>query len=172
MQVRRASETDAAVVAALHAQSWRETYAGLMPDEFLNGRVDRDRAEVWRQRLGHDAASWVVLLAVDNGGPDAENFAGFVALTPDTDDRAVLLDNLHVAANQQSRGLGAELLRVARSTARDLWPARELCLWVLTENTRAARFYEREGGIPDGTRRDTFRGGFSLDETRYVWRQP
>jgi len=33
--IRAATPTDAAGIAAVHVQSWRDTYAGLLPDEFL-----------------------------------------------------------------------------------------------------------------------------------------
>ncbi len=94
---------------------------------------------------------------------------GFVALTLDANG-AVLLDNLHVAAEKQGQGVGRELLQIARATADEIWPRRELYLWVLSDNVRAARFYEREGAVLAGTRQETFPAGFTLSETRYAWR--
>jgi ribosomal protein S18 acetylase RimI-like enzyme len=174
VQIRRAAADDAAAIAAVHAQSWRDTYAGVMPDEFLSGPVEQERAELWRQRLSDQNTSWVVMLAVESMPqvPDSERLVGFVALSPAPDGDGVLLDNLHVAAGRQGRGVGAELLRLARETSRTLWPGRELFLWVLTANKGAARFYSREGGVPDGTQLSQFSAGFALDATRYTWREP
>ena len=40
---RPAAAGDAAAIAALHVESWRTAYRGLVPDEFLAGPVERDR---------------------------------------------------------------------------------------------------------------------------------
>jgi hypothetical protein len=43
---------------------------------------------------------------------------------------------------------------------------RDPMLWVLADNPRARRFYEREGWRPEGTRIDTVRGT-DVEETLY-----
>ena len=171
--MRRAVRSDAAGIANLHAGSWRRTYVGIMPSEFLAGPVDADRAGLWTVRLSEARNRWHVTVAVDDSSAgELEQLAGFVALAPDEAGDGVLLDNLHVAPDQQGKGVGGQLLHAALNTSAQLWPRRDLYLWVLTANTGAARFYERHGGVGDGTRTETFPVGFRLEETRYVWRKP
>ncbi|MFI6120860.1 GNAT family N-acetyltransferase [Streptomyces sp. NPDC051064] len=43
-----------------------------------------------------------------------------------------------------------------------------MSLWVLKENTRARRFYERAGFRPDGTEETFEAGGAVIPELRYV----
>ncbi len=38
IQIRPATLEDATAIAAIHVQSWRETYAGIMPEEVI-GRL-------------------------------------------------------------------------------------------------------------------------------------
>ena len=146
---------------------------GMMPSEFLAGPVDADRAALWSVRLSEARNRWHVTVAVDDSSAGRlERLVGFVALAPDEAGDGVLLDNLHVAADQQGKGVGGQLLHAALSTSAQLWPGRDLYLWVLTANTGAARFYERHGGVAGGTRTETFPAGFRVEETRYVWRKP
>lgn len=43
-----------------------------------------------------------------------------------------------------------------------------MLLWVLAENARARRFYERAGGRVAGERRDEI-GGVAVQEVRHAW---
>lgn len=44
----------------------------------------------------------------------------------------------------------------------------EMALWVLKENWRARRFYERAGFLPDGAEEPFEVGGAVVPEVRYV----
>ncbi len=58
----------------------------------------------------------------------------------------VWLEHLGVAADAQGSGLAPLLV----AEARNAYPGREMHLWVLTDNARARRFYEREGWVATG----------------------
>ena len=57
-----------------------------------------------------------------------------------------LLDNLHVGAEHQRRGLGARLLALTAQAVSERPQQTGLYLWVLEQNLSAQAFYEAHGG--------------------------
>jgi acetyltransferase (GNAT) family protein len=49
---RQAEVADADVIAVLHVASWRETYSGILPDQFLDELSVEVRSAMWRGVLG------------------------------------------------------------------------------------------------------------------------
>src|SRR5262249_61767409 len=76
------------------------------------------------------------------------------------------LSALHVDPDAWGTGIGRALIAQARA---DLAAAGadEAQLWVLAGNTRADRFYARDGWTTDGTRRSDTVWGVSVDEIAY-----
>ena len=146
-RIRRATEDDAPGIAAVHVESWRAAYRGVMPDDVLDSlSVDRRERE-WRPRLGPDAPS--VAFVAEHGG----RIVGFCAVAPSRDDDAgegvAEVGALYVAQAAWRRGIGSLLVSAARDELREAG-YRELTLWVLPENAPALAFYERLGFEPDG----------------------
>ena len=56
-----AGPAEASALAEIHVCSWRETYAGLLPDAFLNRLSVERQAARWRAQLGRQGAGEVVL---------------------------------------------------------------------------------------------------------------
>lgn len=161
--IRDGAATDAEAVAALHAESWRTTYAGFLPPEALGDGLAEERRELWAIRLtvdyGEPANTPLLLIAEADGEP-----VGFAYLVPEPDGR-VLLDNLHVRPDLTGRGIGALLLREALARTRSA----PLYLEVLAANTRAVAFYEREGGVRTDERDCELPGVGALPEHEYSW---
>jgi hypothetical protein len=90
---RPAQPSDAGAVAALHAQSWRESYRGAFLDAFLDGDLVGERLRVWRERLDRPPADQLVQLAVEGA-----ELLGFVCAYGARDPEwGSFVDNLHVA---------------------------------------------------------------------------
>ncbi|MCY4370896.1 MAG: hypothetical protein OXF41_16100 [bacterium] len=51
MRIREATEADIPSLARVHVDSWRSTYAGIVPDEYLSGLSYRDRESFWEAVL-------------------------------------------------------------------------------------------------------------------------
>lgn len=159
--IRPATPADAPAIARVHVTSWRETYAGLMPNEFL----DRMTNEKTRQRR---EASWehiisqrleTVLVAEQEGAVVA--FVS-VGAARDHPGYAAELMTLYALKSAQGQGLGralfAEILRTLRADG-----IRNLALWVLDANPTRA-WYLRQGGREAGEKVDG-----ELREVRVVW---
>jgi GNAT superfamily N-acetyltransferase len=139
VQFRLADESDAAAVAALHADSWRRHYRGAYADAFLDGDVVSDRLAVWEQRLSSsDPRLWTVL-AQDDG------LVGFAHAMLEADPTwGALVENLHVVSDRKRGGIGSQLM--ARCGEFAAGHDTGLYLWVLEQNTAAQAFYAARGG--------------------------
>jgi hypothetical protein len=51
VHIRTAQVTDAAAIAAVHVDSWRTTYQGIVPGDFLARLSYEQRESLWRQIL-------------------------------------------------------------------------------------------------------------------------
>lgn len=162
--MRRALQSDARAIAALHIASWRATYTAELTPAFLDALDLDERVALWRERL---ARPDLHVLVVDEG----ETIVGFCASgfaeTPEGGAAPWEILNLHIDPRHQGAGLGKRLFDAAVDLARD-HGARKLILWVVDTNDRARAFYERRGMRPDGGRQTHPVGdGGSLVEVRY-----
>lgn len=78
---------------------------------------------------------------------------------------------INVRPDAWGRGLARPLLRAGESSLVQLG-YRHAVLWVVTDNIRARRFYERAGWQADGGERTDTRFGPALAELRYQRRLP
>jgi ribosomal protein S18 acetylase RimI-like enzyme len=160
--VRPATEADARAIAEIRVETWRATYAGIVPQSVLD-RMDVDRTV---EGICGILASDTRVLVVDT--PDS-GVAGYTFVAPARDDDAAGLgeiEAIYVRPDAQGRGLGGQLLA---ASAEDLAALGfdTLVLWVLTDNAPARGFYEHAGFVPDGTARTLDFDGESIEEIRY-----
>lgn len=142
LRFRVARPTDAAAVAALHADSWRRHYRGAYSDAYLDGDVVTDRMDIWQDRLRDTTGRGHTLLAEERGVA-----VGFVHTILEEDPVwGALLDNLHVTSSHKRRGIGARLLTLSAEIVVERAPGSGLFLWVLEQNRAAQAFYEALGG--------------------------
>ena len=141
LAVRPAIIEDAAAIARVHIQSWRETYSRLVePGELDELSVER-RAERWEQILSDEQ---VQVLVAEIGG----ELIGFASASPSTEPdapRPLVLEAIYALAEHHGSGAGQQLLDAAIGDS----PA---SLFVAEDNPRATRFYERNGFLFDGAR--------------------
>lgn len=167
IQLRAARPTDAAAIAAIHADTWQETYARLLPPAALKAMDYDSRLAFWKKTLVHSPQG--VFIAED----DALGPMGFVSSGQSRDPIRIETGNfrgeiyaLYVRPVCQGMGLGQQLLESAIvNLGRAGYSA--VMLWVLADNS-ACKFYERMGGQPISERMEDF-AGQSLREIAYGW---
>lgn len=163
--IRPAVAADAATIAAIHCESWRDAYAGLLDPAYLAGPVEADRRAVWADRFSNPSPTQTVLLAETVSG-DA---AGFVCLFRDHDPRwGSLVDNLHVRPVLRGRSIGEQLLRAAVAP---LGADEAFHLWVFEANAGGVRFYQRLGGCVAGRAPDDMPAARGAPILRMVWQR-
>jgi diamine N-acetyltransferase len=156
---RMATPADAALMAALGARSFTETFGHLYTPDNLAAFLENHSADKWRAELADP--TFAVRLAEEDGAP-----AGYCKLGPPSlpfEPRGVPaeLRQLYVLRPWQGRGVAAVLMDWAIGEARGRG-AGELYLSVFIDNHRARRFYARYGFEPVG--RYDFMVGSHADE--------
>jgi GNAT superfamily N-acetyltransferase len=161
--LRQAEPEDAMAVARVHVRAWQVGYRGLLPEEYLNHL----RPEEWALRYDFaslDPLKPRTIVEVEGGA-----VRGFATTMPSRD--ADLPEHgelcaLYVDPVCWGRGFGVELMAAARA---QLLESGFRCgvLWVLAGNERAARFYRRNGWVPDGRCKTDFMHGVEVNEVRY-----
>lgn len=162
--LRRALPIDAPAIAGVHVETWRDTYAGVVPDRYLIGMNEADQTRFWQRRITGNPARQHLLVA-ECGGV----LAGFVDCGPSRFAKLPFdgeIFALYVAGDWQGMGIGRSLVAGAfESLIGEKWPA--ALVWVLSANP-ARFFYEALGGRLVGERQESFAGAL-LDETAYGW---
>lgn len=163
MRVRPARPEDAAAVAEVHVRTWQAAYGHVFGAERLAAVDIGERRARWEERLSAPDPRWHLLVAED----DAGDVVGFATAGPSRDAEGEgELYAIYVVREAWGGGAGPELIRtVAERLREDGLPT--ATLWVLEDNPRAQRFYEREGWRPDGVRREIEHLGVLTSEIRY-----
>jgi ribosomal protein S18 acetylase RimI-like enzyme len=168
---RIANAADAAGLARVHVTSWHETYTGLVPDELLSTLSIEHRTTVWKRMLDDPSSFNGLRIFVSEcrgeivgfGSCGKQRAAILAAIGLDAEVEAI-----YVLRSSQGRGVGRALVR---TMAADLFRRghRGMSLWVLRENAKARRFYERLGGVVVAEKEERRAGGV-LVEVAYGWR--
>jgi len=148
LEIRPVEPADLPRVAAIHVDSWRAAYRGLIPDEILDSLSVESRVAAWEKWLANpDSRIWVAVRG--------DRTVGFSRLRPATESDGPAdfaeVSHLYLDPSDYASGVGAPLFERALEFAR-AHPHQGVVLWVLERNTRARRFYERRGFAADGAR--------------------
>jgi ribosomal protein S18 acetylase RimI-like enzyme len=159
--IRSASTADAAQIAGVMRDSWYAAYDGIIAPEILHRATAPDGGA--RIRQSFRTRPWQRMLVAT--GSDISEVAGYASYGPETDvlnapwphpltadgagGRVAELYALYVRPACWSTGTGRALMdRVLARTGAAGYQS--ITLWVLRDNERARRFYERAGFAPDG----------------------
>lgn len=162
--IRRAEISDAAGIARAHVDSWRETYLGQIPDEFLASLSYERRQARWEQDLNLPDPR-VVTFVVEQG----REIVGICTVGPE---RGLLpaydgeLWGIYLLHKCQKLGLGRELFLTGARHLHNCGFER-MMLWVLDSNPTRG-FYERMGGVLAGEQPIEI-GGLTYREVAYGW---
>ena len=163
IEIRPATETDIPAIAKVLVDTWRSTFRGKLPSDFLDNMSYAHQAErhlrmfrkpdsiyhVAADPLGH-------IIGFANGGPTRH---------PDFQYQNELYA-IYVLASHQGSGIGTTLFR---ALVDDLHRSNRtgLIVWVLINNPNLP-FYERHGGTAIG-RRPIALGSATVEEVAYGW---
>ena len=164
--IRAANRADAGPIARVHVDSWRTTYEGIVPAEYLAGLSYRDRESRWNEALTMDQLATSIFVAETEGG----DVVGFADGGPEREgDRTYRGERfaIYLLQEHQNKGLGRHLVSaVAQRLLDDGFSS--MLVWVLEDNRRACRFYESLGGERIGQKTVAV-GGTDFEEVSYGW---
>jgi GNAT superfamily N-acetyltransferase len=156
IEIRLARPDDADAIARAHVDAWRVGYRGLFPDEFLDSaefedtRFERWRSGAWGQEDGSQLFVPVLdghVVGFGHAGPErvepaCDASGGEIPPAPEAERGEVYGFYVHPTA--WGSGVASPLMAACtESLIRAGFPA--AVLWVLRDNPRARRFYERAG---------------------------
>ncbi|SOR77970.1 ribosomal-protein-alanine acetyltransferase [Streptomyces chartreusis NRRL 3882] len=167
VRIREMTLADCDRVAEIRVRGWQSAYRGLVPQSYLDGLSVAADAERRRGHLTQAAAGVVNLVAEDTGG----EVVGWACHGPYQDGELLTSDAelyaIYVHPEQVGHGAGQALLAESVARCAAAGHGRQL-LWVLKENRRARRFYERAGFHADGAEEPFEVGGTEVPEVRYA----
>ncbi|MFJ2564345.1 GNAT family N-acetyltransferase [Streptomyces sp. NPDC087568] len=163
------TEADVPAVSAIRVTGWQAAYDGIVPRSFLDDMTVEE--DIQQRRRHFDSSkggttSTTDLVAVDTHG----RVVGWACLGRSGGDGTSAavgeLYALYVQPSLVGTGIGRTLLDAVHAQAR-VRGFSLMLLWVLTDNTRARRFYERAGYTADGAVQADDYDGVSVPEVRY-----
>jgi ribosomal protein S18 acetylase RimI-like enzyme len=163
---RPATPADAAAIARVHVDAWRETYRGLVPAGYLAALSYAERERMWTEALGERGERRGVIYVAEAPTGRVVGFASGGRERGGDPVHTGEVYALYVLAEHQGRGVGRALLaRVFEALAAAGFPS--ALLWVLEANPSRG-FYERLGGRR--LRSQTIEiAGAPLEEVAYGW---
>lgn len=162
VKVRVAEPKDIKGISQVHVNSWRETYAGIVSENYLASLSIEKRIPVWTKIVSdREIITFVAeldgeIVGFVSGGPPQEPHHGVQSE----------LAAIYLMKKAQKLEIGKKLFQtfIAEIKARGF---KDMYLWVLRENP-TANFYKKMGGL-FRTSTDIEIGGAKLPEDMYYW---
>ncbi|MEY9995622.1 L-amino acid N-acyltransferase YncA [Streptomyces sp. V4I8] len=166
IRIRPMTPADCDRVAEIRIGGWQSAYKGLLPQSYLDGLDVAQDAERRRAYLSQADGGVLDLVAEQDG-----QVVGWACHGPYRDGEVRTGDAelyaIYVAPGRYGDGIGQALLQESLRRCTTAGHTR-LLLWVLKDNTRARRFYERAGFRPDGAEEPFEVDGVEVPEVRYA----
>jgi ribosomal protein S18 acetylase RimI-like enzyme len=164
VNIRPACLEDAATLAAIHVYTWQVAYQGLIAADYLASLSVAQRRTRWEERLRTHPDDTLVCAA-------GQQPVGFVVLGPARSEDELPSGTgevyaLYLAPEYWGRGAGRQLMTAALDELRRRGYSAAI-VWVLRDNLRARRFYERTGFVIDGVEKVERIGEDDLAHVRY-----
>jgi GNAT superfamily N-acetyltransferase len=145
----------------VHVQSWRTTYAGIVPEEYLATLDEAKRALMWRDQIARDTLVYIADLDGDTVG-----FISGGAIREPVQTYDAELYAIYLLEQAQRQGIGTALLQeLTKSLLSQAFTS--MIVWVLEKNP-SRHFYARSGAQIVTTKEIEI-GGVSLSELSYGW---
>jgi ribosomal protein S18 acetylase RimI-like enzyme len=165
VRIREANSTDAPAIARVHVDSWRTTYRGIVPDDYLAKLSYERRTNQWAQGLGDPESREFHYVAEDA----SDGVVGFVSGGPERSGDLTYTGELYriwLLERHQRRGIGRQLVHATVERLAEAG-SRSMLVWVLADNASRG-FYEALGGqfVRHG---QTEIGGGLFDQVAYGW---
>jgi ribosomal protein S18 acetylase RimI-like enzyme len=167
IRIRKAVMDDAAGIATVHIASWKETYRGIVPDEFLDNLSVQRRTEQWTNSLSDPSNLYhrACVAEVDGQIAGFSNYGSPQEKDAEFDGE---LYAIYLLKSAQGQGIGKILFVEAARGLLEL-DSSSMLVWVLKDNP-VRGFYEHLGGVYLREKPIEI-GGAELTEVAYGWRE-
>ena len=160
--IREALLEDAYKRAVCHVSSWRSAYKGIVPDEVLDNLSEEEIADKFKKEIEQKGYTFY---CAEYEGKIIGHFN--IRRSHDEDKpNAGEVHGIYLIEEFWGKGYGKKMMSCAIDSLKQMG-YNEIILWVLEENNRARRFYEKCGFVFDGTKKEEIIGK-PLIEIRYT----
>jgi L-amino acid N-acyltransferase YncA len=163
--IRLARPEDAGAIAKIHIETWRDSYAGLLPETVLIG-LDERRETIRQRRVLNTRPGDSITLVVETERGAVVGYAEGGTARPTTLSFQAEVYTLYVRPDHQGNGLGRALLFGMFERLRRAGHDSAL-IWVLAANP-ARFFYSAMGGQRIAVRTEQLWSS-NLEEEAYGW---
>lgn len=160
----QATHNDSLAVGTILSSSWKAAYEGILPDEFLQSLSGEKRGQRFSKDLSRHPDLAYYLLLKD------KTAIGVCALHPSRDidlNKTIEIGVFYLLPDHWGTGAGRIMFDKAFQLITTEATYNSISLWVLAQNSRARKFYEKLGFKHDGTIKEINRGVL-LTELRYI----
>ncbi|HPP36321.1 MAG TPA: GNAT family N-acetyltransferase [Clostridiales bacterium] len=159
--IRYANTNDCVILGEIHSESLRFSCAGIFPDDYIMNKFSPERRrEGFRRELSLGYPETAILFA---DGIPAGLFTFGKSRYGEVDDSCIEIWRIYLKPEYIGKGFGTVLMEWGLEELRKKG-YKQAVLWVLEDNHRARKFYERHGFVFDGKVR-VFEDG--IRELRY-----
>ncbi|GAB3059093.1 GNAT family N-acetyltransferase [Salinicoccus sesuvii] len=164
MWIREATMADASGIAKVHVDSWRTTYKGIVPDEYLSNLSYEQRKDLWQKNIGRKNN---YVLVAENSEEQIVGFADAWKRENNFEQNSIDLTSIYLLDSYQGKGVGKKLLGMLFQYFNQE-NYNKVFVEVLEENNTRF-FYEYYGACLVETIQIEV-GGKTLNESIYVWK--
>jgi len=164
MEIRKIAPTDNFDdIARIYVRSWRHAYINIVPQQYLDELSENHFAN----RLKNNYVNTFVM--IENG-----EYIGASSISAARDEKMSgwgEIPSIYLLPEYIRKGFGKLLLDNSVAALLNMGYDK-IYLWVLEANTRARRFYEKNGFAFSGDKKDKMVidiGGKDLPEVRYIY---
>lgn len=165
ISIRESRVSDAAGLARVSVDSWKSTYTGIIPQEFLDSLTYENRTKQWEERLSDPNGPGFTFVAENDNG-DIIGYAGGLKGNSGNHLYTGEVGDIYLLKEYQRRGIGRRLMATVVLQLKQYGHS-SLLVWVLEDNPYRI-FYEALRGRPVGEKEVEI-GGRKLKEVAYSW---
>ena len=160
--IRLANKNDIGLIAKIYTDSWKKTYKGMLPDDYLDSLSYEHSEEKLLNYIGVKGQN--ILVSTD----ESNKVVAFASYKPYSEiNKCLLLDSLHVSALYKGIGIGKELIfKVADFAMNEGY--KSMTISVFKGNYKAENIYMHLGAKHLNEFIDSF-DGISSESKTFIW---
>jgi ribosomal protein S18 acetylase RimI-like enzyme len=165
--IREANQDDVADMVKVRVDTWRATYRGIVPDDFLKDLSYQSISDRWKKVFWENRKPNVAVFVAEN---EKKDIVGIAICGPEQSQDPIYHGEiyvLYVLPQYQRQRIGRRLVAACVQHLLQQLTVETMLIWVITENPYR-RFYESLGGrlVHEKTKEI---GGKMISEVGYGW---
>lgn len=154
MKIRKARLNDINSLANIHSLSWKEAYKNIFSEKFLkNLRTEiflENRKKKFRRDIEENSMLDFFIIEFSEKAIGILILSSLQKITKDKNVAEIIA--IYLLPEFWNSGFGKEILSFSIARAKD-FGAKKIFLWVVVENKRARKFYEKNGFVVTGRKK-------------------